>query len=40
LEVEDGDYLVWLVYDAVGADGHQYDLKLDADYKIIDRERE
>jgi hypothetical protein len=40
IELDDGDDQVWEVDDAVGADGHQYDLKLDADYKIIDRERE
>jgi len=37
IEFDDG---VWEVDDAVGPDGHEYDLKLDGDYNIIGRDRD
>jgi hypothetical protein len=37
---DDADDQVWEVDDARGADGVEYDLKLDQDYRIIQRERD
>ncbi|HEY9539314.1 MAG TPA: PepSY domain-containing protein [Kiloniellaceae bacterium] len=37
---DDADDQVWEVDDARGADGVEYDLKLDRDYRIIKRERD
>lgn len=36
----DADDRLWEVDDARGADGVEYDLKLDRDYRIIRRERD
>lgn len=37
---DDADDQLWEVDDARGADGVEYDLKLDRDYRIIKRERD
>lgn len=37
---DDTDDRLWEVDDARGADGVEYDLKLDRDYRIIKRERD
>jgi hypothetical protein len=37
---DDEDDQVWEVDDATGADGQEYDLKLDQSYQIIKRERD
>lgn len=37
---DDDDDQVWEVDDAIGADGHEYDLKLDRSYNVIKRERD
>lgn len=39
-EIEWDDDGYWEVDDAIAADGHEYDLKLDADLHIIERERD
>ena len=39
-EMEWDDDNHWEVDDAVGADGKQYDLKLDAEYNIIERDED
>lgn len=37
IELDDG---VWEVDDAIGPDGHEYDLKLDSNFNIIKRDRD
>lgn len=37
---DDADDRLWEVDDAVGADGAEYDLKLDRDFNIVRRERD
>lgn len=39
-EIEWDDDGYWEVDDAIGPDGHEYDLKLDAGLTIIERERD
>lgn len=39
-EDDDGGREVWEVDDAVTAEGDRYDLTLDANYEIVERERE
>lgn len=39
-EIEWDDDGYWEVDDALSAEGHEYDLKLDAEFQIIHRERD
>lgn len=39
-EIEWDDDGYWEVDDALTAEGHEYDLKLDAEFQIIERERD